>query len=178
MKAIEILQWIFKESVNGEFLNIIEVPEEGDEPWEQNEQWWTEAMGNCPPRPIEEGKYLYFYESQVDNNLGTADAQIEIPEEHGFDYINLFKIEDDKEKDDSAEIKKKIMDGASLGLSYVVKNGAVALEVSVAYRNNQDKPENFTYNVSFHTAGRVVWCENGIYLDQAVEHVKQFKRNK
>lgn len=35
MKAKSILDWIVKESINGELLNMIEVPAVGDEEWEQ-----------------------------------------------------------------------------------------------------------------------------------------------
>lgn len=42
MKAIEILEWICKESIEGEFLNIVDVPETSW--WEQNEEWWMQMF--------------------------------------------------------------------------------------------------------------------------------------
>ena len=98
MKTKDILEWVCKESINGEFLDTIEVPDEGVEPWEQNEEWWLGHFGMCPPFPIPRGKYLYFYTSQVFQNVCDssgcecdADAQIEL---WGDDYINLYKLED------------------------------------------------------------------------------------
>ena len=102
MKAIEILDWICRESIEGEFLNIVEVPEEGEHSWEQNEEWWTNMFGACPPHPIIAGKYLYYYRSSfygeyiTDNhgNITLPDAEIELPTESDFDYIYLYKLED------------------------------------------------------------------------------------
>lgn len=101
MKAIDILEWICRESINGEDLNIVEVPEEGDNEWEQNEEWWTNMFGMYPPHPVSEGKYLYYYEDAAIGEMRdlrdayvAPDAIIEIPVENGFDYINLYKLED------------------------------------------------------------------------------------
>lgn len=101
MKARNILKWVVKESINGEFLGMVIVPNEGDEEWEQNEQWWIDMFGGVPAGPIEEGEYLYFYSSQIPDGIHTdafgyaePDAQIELPQRHGWDYINLYKLED------------------------------------------------------------------------------------
>lgn len=97
MKTIEILEWICNESVNGEYLNIVDIPKEGDEEWEQNEEWWDGTFGACPPHSIPAGRYLYFYSSQVDAFFDDPDAQIEIPNTgtmFDYDYINLYKLED------------------------------------------------------------------------------------
>lgn len=99
MKAIDILEWIVKESINGEFLNLVDVPEEGNEEWEQNEGWWLNQFGMYPPCPIEKGKYLYYYTSAIDEEIDNGcyvqpDATIELSDEHGFDYIYLYKVED------------------------------------------------------------------------------------
>lgn len=99
MKATEILEWIVKESINGEFLNFVDVPEEGNEEWEQNEGWWLNQFGMYPPCPIEKGKYLYYYTSAIDEEIDNGcyvqpDATIELSDEHGFDYIYLYKVED------------------------------------------------------------------------------------
>ena len=97
MKAIEVLDWIVKYSVNGEFLNVIDVPEEGEEEWKQNEEWWNNQMGACPPYPISAGRYLYFYSSQLapdvyDSRVAYVAPDMEI--ECGNDCINLYKVED------------------------------------------------------------------------------------
>jgi hypothetical protein len=60
MDIKKILSWIVDDSINGEFLYIIDVPEEGDESYEQNEEWWISMLGACPPYPVKPGKYLYF----------------------------------------------------------------------------------------------------------------------
>ena len=85
-----ILAWIIEKSIDGEYLNIIDVPEEGKESWEQNEKWWRTMLGACPPKPIPEGRYLYFYDSNVDDYPGPyPDAEIE----DGEDTISLYKID-------------------------------------------------------------------------------------
>jgi len=100
MKAIQILEWIIKESIEGEFLNFVDVPEEGENEWQQNEEWWNAWCGSCPPRPIQSGRYLYYYQSAICDTIyfngqyHEPDAQIEIPDENGFDYIYLYKIEE------------------------------------------------------------------------------------
>lgn len=100
MKAIEVLSWIVNESIEGEFLNIVDVPEEGDNEWNQNEEWWVNQFGMYPPCPIEDGRYLYYYQSTVCDTIyfngqyHVPDAQIELPTEDGFDYIYLYRLED------------------------------------------------------------------------------------
>jgi len=100
MKATEILEWIIRESIEGDFLNYVDVPEEGENELQQNEEWWTMWCGNYPPHPIPSGRYLYYYQSAVCDTIyfngqhHAPDAQIEIPDENGFDYIYLYKIEE------------------------------------------------------------------------------------
>lgn len=103
MKTIEILEWIIKESINGEFLNIIDVPEEGEETFEQNEEWWLNTFGGVPPHPVKPGQYLYFYISSFRSGFGEdymyPDFSIELPDASmtfGTDYINFYRIEDGK----------------------------------------------------------------------------------
>lgn len=96
MKAIDLLFWIIRESINGEYLNVIFVPKEGENYFEQNEEWWLRYFGACPPCPIPEGKYMFFYCSDVDNSCITdgnaayyaPDIMIEIDDE----TICLYKI--------------------------------------------------------------------------------------
>lgn len=98
MEAKDLLKWIIAKSINGEFLNIIDVPEEGENEWQQNEEWWINQLGMYPPYPIEAGKYMYFYASQVlGAELEDPDAEIEIcnaDNMYGYDYIYLYKLED------------------------------------------------------------------------------------
>ena len=98
MKAITALEWICRESINGEYINIIDVPKEGANEWEQNEAWWISMFGGMPATPVPSGRYLYYYDSSVEemlNEYGEYDAQIEIPcSMGGFDYIYLYKLED------------------------------------------------------------------------------------
>lgn len=100
MKAIQILQWAVKNSINFEHLNFLDVPSEDDLFSPQTEEWWFNMVGNCPPHPIVEGKYLMFYRSQYDEidfdgeytQTFPADAEIEI--NAGEDTIYLYLIED------------------------------------------------------------------------------------
>lgn len=100
MKAKDILRWIINESIEGEYLNTIDVPNEGDESWEQNETWWLETFGGLPPMPIAAGKYLYYYYSTKSEAIHTKektfepDAQVELGIADDFDYIYLYKLED------------------------------------------------------------------------------------
>lgn len=95
MKATKIIDWI-AEIFAEDYISILDVPEEGDGEEQQNEEWWVNEVGNYPPFPIPSGKYLYYYESQIDTIIDHTqpDAQIEIPTASGFDYINLYKIEE------------------------------------------------------------------------------------
>lgn len=97
MKASEILKWICKESINGEDLNMIEIPDW----WEQDDEAWVEMFGGVPSKTIASGKYLYYYDIdipyaiQIDENVFEADAQIEIPVNNGgFDYAYFYRVED------------------------------------------------------------------------------------
>lgn len=95
MKAIDILEWIVKESINGEFINLVNVPEEGDNEWQQNEEWWIYQFGMYPPYPIPSGRYMYYHTSQIPyGQLEEPDATIELPTERGWDYIHLYKVEE------------------------------------------------------------------------------------
>lgn len=91
MKATEILEWICRESINGENLNMIEIPDW----WELDDEWWNNMFGACPPCPIAAGKYMYYHTSNIGwGQLEDPDATIELPIKNGFDYIHLYKVED------------------------------------------------------------------------------------
>lgn len=101
MKAKVLLRWIIFASINGDDLNIIDVPEEGEDEEEgvQNESWWILNFGACPPHPIAAGEYLYYQASKV-GEFGLRekpDAEIEIcnaDNMRDYDYIYLYKLED------------------------------------------------------------------------------------
>lgn len=107
MKAKDILRWIVTESINGEFLGILDVPEEGEEEWQQNAEWWLATMGGVPPYPIPHGKYLYYHSSNIPiGDICVQDAQhcwvshdadvaIELSDINGFSYVLLFKIDEE-----------------------------------------------------------------------------------
>lgn len=96
MKANVILDWIIRESIQGEFLGVIDVPDEGDEFCPQDEEWWWDSFGALPPAPIPAGKYLYYHTSQIsdeinnDNGYHSPDAEIE----DGDGSYYLYKIDD------------------------------------------------------------------------------------
>ena len=100
MKTNIILEWICRKNINGKYTNIIEVPNEGNEEFEQNSCWWLDNFGGLPPCPIAEGKYFFYYESEIpyciqhDGILYEPNAQVEIPEDNGYDYVYLYFIED------------------------------------------------------------------------------------
>lgn len=87
-----ILSWIVDESIDGEYLGIIDVPEEGDEDYEQNKDWWMQTIGACPPRSIPSGKYLYFYTDCIGEYLWPKEEPDAEIENYGVS-IYLYKIE-------------------------------------------------------------------------------------
>lgn len=94
MKAIHILKWICRESINGEDLNLVEVPDAG----KQTEGWWYDTMGGCPPHKILSGTYLYLYASSIPDGINDIlpDAEIELCNAgtmFDYDYIYLYKID-------------------------------------------------------------------------------------
>ena len=114
MKALDILEWICKESINGEFLDLIEVPNEE----QQTEEWWYDTFGACPPAPIEAGTYLFYYNSQIGDGVITnegcfsPDAEIELCNTgtmYDYDYISLYKIEKPKDDFDAMEYNQKTL---------------------------------------------------------------------
>lgn len=68
MKAMTFLLWICRENVSGEELLIVDVPEEGNEEWEQNAGWWQHQFGAVPDKMVPAGKYITIYEGQYFNN--------------------------------------------------------------------------------------------------------------
>lgn len=96
MNAFEILEWICQESISGEDLDLVDVPDVET----QTKEWWCDTMGGCPPHTIPSGSYLYYYQSAICDTIyfggqyHQPDAQIEIPDENGFDYIYLYRIDD------------------------------------------------------------------------------------
>lgn len=95
MKAFEILEWICKESINGEDLNLVDVPDAET----QTKEWWCDMMGGCPPHTIPSGTYLYLYASSIPDGINdvSPDAEIELCNNgtmNNFDYIYLYRIDD------------------------------------------------------------------------------------
>ena len=94
MRAMDVILWSVRENIDWEPMHILQVPEEGEHEWEQNEEWWFNNIGSCPPFPIPAGIYLYFLESsglEPSDEFGTsilADQTIEL----GNDYINLYRL--------------------------------------------------------------------------------------
>lgn len=90
-----------RDAILGEYCNIVDVPEEGDEDWQQNESWWSNTFGGVPPQSAEPGKYFYFYESNMpdpivleDGTVPDPDVKIEIPWDSTFDHIYMYKIDE------------------------------------------------------------------------------------
>ena len=68
MKAMTFLLWICRENATGEELLMIDVPTEGTEEWEQNEDWWKHQIGALPEKTVPAGRYMAIYESQYFDN--------------------------------------------------------------------------------------------------------------
>lgn len=96
MKAKDVLDWIVVNSINGEFLSMIEVPKEA------NNEWWEIYFGFPPEQQVEEGEYLYYYASQICDdikdefgNVIEPDAKIEIcntGDMYDNDVVLLYKL--------------------------------------------------------------------------------------
>ena len=118
MNALDVLEWICRESINGESLFLIDVPEEGENEWEQNDEWWMNMLGGVPAYPMSEGKYMYYFDS---DNIGSMvdgrgaytapDALIEVPHDNGFDYIYLYRLDEERQevKFDAIEYNQKTL---------------------------------------------------------------------
>ena len=101
MKAKQILEWIVSESVSGEDLGFVDVPDENDAFTPQNEEWWLNFCGGLPPKAIPAGHYLYYYREQYDEitdehgNIMEPDAEVELSGNNGyFSPMYLYLIED------------------------------------------------------------------------------------
>lgn len=97
MKAIEILDWICKDSIEGETISTIYVPATDDEWRPQDKEWWVQMFGYAPSQPIPSGTYLYYYsgshdEIRIDGKMYKPDAIIHIEENE--ELIYLYKVED------------------------------------------------------------------------------------
>lgn len=101
MKAKEILKWICKESIEGEYLNIIDIPDENDEWNPQTEEWWTNQFGALPPAPVPAGEYLYYYRCDggacdwiTDEHGNNCQPDVEVEVVETGDSIYLYRLED------------------------------------------------------------------------------------
>lgn len=105
MKAINVLEWIVNQSINGEYLNFVDIPQEGVHVGEQNNDWWMNMFGGIPNTRVEAGRYLYLfvtdmcsYDDACGFNPFDPDFYIELSgdENSMFDteFINFFKMED------------------------------------------------------------------------------------
>lgn len=96
----EVLDWVIRHSINGEFLNIIEVPQKGNECGDQNDGWWMRMFGALVGEPLAEGKYLYFYTSQIPDNVDDNLGHVIKPDKslrlfgNGYDWINFYRLEE------------------------------------------------------------------------------------
>ena len=98
MKAIEILDWIVRESIEGEDLLLIDVPSVDDEDMPQNDEWWYNMIGESPEEMIDAGIYLVLYPDDARDFICTPtmeyvpDATIRIND--GETIVYLYKVED------------------------------------------------------------------------------------
>lgn len=97
MKTIDIFNWFVVNSINGEFLSIIDVPEEA------SDEWWEFRFVSHPKQKVVKGTYLYYYASQICDdikdefgNVIEPDAKIEIcntDDMYDYDVVLLYKME-------------------------------------------------------------------------------------
>lgn len=97
MKASQVLEWITSQAIEGEFLDLVDVPEEADDFNPQTEEWWLNFCGGVPPMAIPAGKYMYFYRSKYDEisyngKYFAPDAEVELVGDN--DIIYFYRIED------------------------------------------------------------------------------------
>lgn len=108
MKQQTILDWIVRESINGEHLGFVDVPAENDKYCPQKEEWWLSFCGGVPPKPIPSGHYLYYYREQYDEikdkngNIQEPDCEIEISSNGHIETMYLYKIRTDSDIIDKA----------------------------------------------------------------------------
>ena len=97
MKAIEILEWIVRESIEGVDLLLIDVPSVDDEDVPQNDEWWYNMIGESPEEMIDAGRYLVLYPDDARDFICTPtmeyvpDATIRIND--GETIVYLYKVE-------------------------------------------------------------------------------------
>ena len=93
----DALQWMIDYSINGEFINIIDIRDVEDQ-----SEWWKDMFGGCPSVPVQEGKYMYFYSNQVYDDVEDEngkviepDAQIELEYPNNTtEFIKLYRLDD------------------------------------------------------------------------------------
>ena len=98
MKAIDLLEWVVSESISGEDLLILNIPQDADD------EWFVNALGNKPDKKLTEGKYLLYYESSLGiewivTRFGKQEPDATIDAGYTdakecWDYIHLYKLED------------------------------------------------------------------------------------
>lgn len=98
MKAIDILDWIVRESIEGEDLLLIDVPSVDDEDVPQNDEWWNNMVGESPEKMVDAGRYLVLYPDDARDFICTPtmeyvpDATIRIND--GETIVYIYKVED------------------------------------------------------------------------------------
>lgn len=98
MKTIDVLKSIACCDYKENDLQIVYVPKEGENEWEQNEDWWMREIGAMPPSPIESGTYVYFNPNHVEFTMYDKyyevvepDAEVELTY---MEYLYFYKLED------------------------------------------------------------------------------------
>ncbi len=93
MKATEVLEWICREGINGEKLFTTRIYDDTES---KTDEFWTLTFGGVPSRPIPAGKYIYYYYSDISENIffdgfREPDGAIQLS---GNDYIFFYRLDD------------------------------------------------------------------------------------
>jgi hypothetical protein len=98
MKATEILEWIVRESIEGEDLLLIDVPSVDDEDVPQDDEWWYNMIGESPEEMVDAGRYLVLYPNDARDFICTSTKEY-VPDatilfNDGETIVYLYKVEE------------------------------------------------------------------------------------
>lgn len=74
----------------------------------------------------------------------------------------------------AGQIETAVEMKADISFQYGLKK----IAVRKAYGNGSKNPKRWTYCVTAYDGNIMIWCENGVRLDEAANHVAYFARTK
>ena len=76
----------------------------------------------------------------------------------------------------AADYTKRITDAAEMGVIACAEYKGMRIQVRVAYRNDSNNPDNWSYCVSYYQGKALKDCDNGVSLLQAAKMMADFER--